>query len=138
MDDKQVVSQGHFNIKIAAKEPQIRVEEFQILMRKVQGIDKERNRVFLMQDMDRGVPLPSISKEIQHEILCSMDTPNLKVSYRLEAAVCHESFGGEKTEVPSVFFPVIITRDAKGAVNSSKNEYLSTQVVSSFGDPVQT
>jgi hypothetical protein len=67
-----------------------------------------------------------------------MQTPNLKVEYRLEASVCHESFAGERTEVPSVFFPVIITRDSKGAVVASKNEYLSTSLVSSFGDPIQT
>jgi hypothetical protein len=42
----------------------LKVEEFSILLRKVPGIDKERNRVFIAFDMDRGLPLSPISKEI--------------------------------------------------------------------------
>jgi hypothetical protein len=78
-------------------------------------------------DMDRGYELSPISKQIQHEILCSMDTQNIKVSYRIEVSVCHEgAFGMSNAEVPSVFFPLVITRDAQGAIDSGTEGHVST------------
>lgn len=113
-----MVSQGSFDIKIAAKEPSIRKEEFEIVMKKIEGIDKEKNRCFLYYDMDSGNNLAPLMKQIQHEMLCSMDTDFIKVSYKLEATVLHEGVFGSNAEVPSISFPVVITRDAKGEIDS--------------------
>jgi len=57
-------------------------------------------------------------KQIQHEMICSMDSEFIKVSYRLEVTVLHEGMLGSNAEVPSIFFPVVVTRDAKGAIDS--------------------
>ena len=43
-----------------------------------------------------------------------MDSDFIKVSYKLEATVLHEGVFGSNAEVPSISFPVVVTRDAKG------------------------
>lgn len=99
--------------------------------------------MFLYGDMDRGLDLSAVSKQIQHEILCSMDTPLIQVSYRIEVQVCHEgAFGNANNEVPGVFFPFVITRDAKGALDLGTQGHVSSQMIeqysqqSSVGQPV--
>lgn len=59
-----MVSQGNFDIKIAPKDPNVRTEEFEILMKKIEGIDKEKNRAFLYYDMDTGNNLSALTKQI--------------------------------------------------------------------------
>jgi hypothetical protein len=77
--------------------------------------------------------LSAISKQIQHELLCSMETPIIKVNYRMEVTVCHESLKGSTGEIPSLFFPIVITRDAKGAIDTGTAGTLSAQMISSYG-----
>lgn len=47
-----------------------------------------------------------------------MDSEFIKVSYKLEVTVLHEGVFGSNAEVPTISFPVVITRDARGEVDS--------------------
>ena len=51
-------------------------------------------------------------------MLCSMDSEFIKVNYKLEVTVLHEGVLKSYAEVPSIFFSVVVTRDAKGAIDS--------------------
>ena len=88
-------------------------------MKRISGSDNEKNRYFVFAEMDRGIELPRINKLIQHELLCSMDTPLIQVSYKLEAYILHEGLVGPRQEVPSLFFPCIVTRDSRGPADEN-------------------
>lgn len=139
---------------VAAREPNVMTLAFTLFQKKVEKAwaeneliaanqqrripqicwtDSEKNRVFLFGDMERGMELSAISKQIQHELLCSMETPTIKVNYRMEVTVCHESLKGSSGEIPSLFFPIVITRDAKGAIDTGTAGLVSSQMISSYG-----
>ena len=138
-EDKQVVGLAEQPYAVAAHEPNVKTCQYSVFQKKVDKAaqdyevwlssqqnrnsqvcwkDVEKNRMFLYGDMDRGIEFSAVSKQIQHEIICSMDTPNIQVSYHVEIQVCHEgTFGIATNEVPGIFFPFIITRDSKGAID---------------------
>ena len=59
-----------------------------------------------------------------------MDSDFINVSYKLEAQLRHEGAFGQKADVPSLFFPIIVTRDAKGAIDSGKAGTVVTSMLS--------
>jgi hypothetical protein len=89
--DEQVVMLGCFtDVKVAAKEPSIKHEDFNIIMKKVYPVDHEKGRFLMLKDFDTGKQMSIQNKAIQHEILCTMDSELIKVSYRLEAQIMHQ------------------------------------------------
>ena len=80
---------------MASKEPRKIARDYAILLKKVQGTDKEQNRFLMLTDFESGYPVAMPLKRMQHEVLPSVSTPNLKVEYSVEIVVSHEGvFGG--------------------------------------------
>ena len=65
-----------------------------------------------------------------------MDTDLIKVSYRLEAQIRHESTMGSDYKVPSLFFPCVVTRDAMGSVDSGRQGMISTEIINQMSQPM--
>jgi len=45
------------------------------------------------------------------EMLPTVDTPLLKVSYRMEVSICHEGFLSSSKDLPSMWFDFAITKN---------------------------
>lgn len=90
------------------------------------GTNIEKNKFFLYTDPDTGMKLDDNIKKIQHEMLQTIDTEFIKVNYRIELLLKHEGTFGAVQEVPSLFFPCIITRDAKGAIDTGSHGQIAT------------
>lgn len=99
---------------MASKEPRRITRDYAMMMKKVKGTDKEINRVLMLTDFESGNPMPFVLKQMQHEILPSVSTPNLKISYELEAAVLHEGALSSSQDLPSLKFPLHVTLDPQG------------------------
>ena len=49
---------GKFEDKVAAKEPRKIARDYAILMKKTKDTDREKNRVFMVNDFATGHPMP--------------------------------------------------------------------------------
>ena len=76
---------GRFQDQVAAREPQSIQRNYGIMLKKVPGTDKEINRVLMLNDFATGIPLPMALRKMQHDVLPTVDTPNIKISYSIEA-----------------------------------------------------
>jgi hypothetical protein len=51
------------------------------MLKRVKGTDTELNRFLMLNDFENGKPMPLKLKMMQHEVLPSVETLNLKISY---------------------------------------------------------
>lgn len=96
---------------MAAKEPRKINRDYAMMMKRVKGTDKEINRVLMLTNFETGQQLPMVLKQMQHEVLPTVDTPNIKISYELEAIVMHEGTLSPNQDLPSLKFPLVVTLD---------------------------
>lgn len=59
-------------------------------MKKTKGTDREQNRVLMLHDFEKGSALPMRLKQMQHEVLPSVNTPNIRIEYEIISMVSHE------------------------------------------------
>jgi len=88
--DKQQVMYGRFEDQVASKEPRRINRDYAILLKPVQGSNTEKNRLLMLTDFETGHPMPFNLRKMQHDILPSIDTPNIKISYEIETIISHE------------------------------------------------
>jgi len=81
---------GKFEDRVPSKEPRRITRDYAILLKRIKGTDTELNRFLMLNDFENGKPMPLKLRMIQHEILPSIDTPNIKISYEIEAIINHE------------------------------------------------
>ena len=62
-------------------------------------------------DFETGNRFHANSLNMQREVLPSINTPNIQISYEIHANVAHEGFMGTSQDLPSITFPVYITLD---------------------------
>lgn len=72
----------------------------------------------MLYDFEDGKDLPIELKAMQHDILPTMNTDLINVSYKLEVIVKHEGMMSTKQEVPSIFFPIVVAKDPKGPLEN--------------------
>lgn len=53
--------------------------DYAILLKKVRDTDRETNRFFMKTDFESGFELPQVIHRMQHDVLPTVDTPNLKI-----------------------------------------------------------
>ena len=68
----------------------------------------------MLHDFERGTPLSINLKRMQHDVLPSVCTPNLKIQYEIIAMVSHEGMFSSSQDVPNVHMPLYVTVDPKG------------------------
>lgn len=105
---------------MAKNEPQIISRDYAIFIKKVKDTDRERNRVLMLTDFETGRSLPLALRRMQHDVLPSVDTPNIKISYEIVAMVSHEGMFSSSQDIPSVCFPVHITNDPMGTFDMGR------------------
>ena len=105
---------GKFEDQVARNEPDLVSRDYAIALRKTKGVDREKNRVLMLHDFESGAPLPMELKQMQHEVLPSCQTPNLRIEYEIIAMVSHEGMFSASQDVPSVHMPLYVTVDPKG------------------------
>lgn len=88
--DEQEVMFGKFDDQVAKNEPNLMTRDYAVLIKKKDGTDREVNRVLMLKDFEKGTPLPMPLRQMQHEVLPSVNTPNLKIDYDIIAMVSHE------------------------------------------------
>jgi len=59
---------------------------------------------------------------MQHDVLPSVDTPNLKIQYQVVTSLFHESVVSTKKNLPSLEIPMTIALDTQGCFDTG-NEY---------------
>lgn len=79
----------------------------------------------MYSDPDTGTSLNYYVRKIQNDLLPTMDTEFIKVNYRIEVVLKHEGNYENIQEVPSLFFPCIITKDAKGEIDTRRNDQIN-------------
>jgi len=52
-------------------------------MSRIEGIDNEKKRALVLFDIETGQPYQTALKSAQHEVLPTMNTELIKVSYQL-------------------------------------------------------
>ena len=72
---------GKFEDRVASKEPRRVGRDYAIMLKRVKGTDTELNRFLMLNDFENGKPMPLKLKMMQHEVLPSVETLNLKISY---------------------------------------------------------
>ena len=72
---------GKFEGRVASKEPRRVSSDYAIMLKRVKGTDTELNRFLMLNDFESGKPMPLKLKMMQHEVLPSVETLNLKISY---------------------------------------------------------
>lgn len=72
---------GKFEDRVASKEPRRVSRDYAIMLKRVKGTDTELNRFLMLNDFENGKPMPLKLKMMQHEVLPSVETLNLKISY---------------------------------------------------------
>jgi hypothetical protein len=108
--DQQPVLKHHRNLKIAKLMPDL-VAEDQTFLLILDGskAEVENHRFFYTLDyLDSLTGVSQAQLKQQREILPSMDSEFIKVSYKLEVQVGYSSSFGSKYDVPSVFIPLNI------------------------------
>ena len=76
-----MVMKGKFEDRVASKEPRRVSRDYAIMLKRVKGTDTELNRFLMLNDFENGKPMPLKLKMMQHEVLPSVETLNLKISY---------------------------------------------------------
>ena len=112
--DEQVVMHGKFKDQVAPKEPNKICRDYAILLKKVRDTDKEQNRFFMRIDFENGSPLHIHLHRMQHDVLPTTASDNLKISYEIVASVSHSGMFSSSQDVPSLHFPVHLTLDPQG------------------------
>jgi len=72
---------GKFEDRVASKEPRRVSRDYAIMLKRVKGTDTELNRFLMLNDFENGNPMPLKLKMMQHDVLPSVETLNLKISY---------------------------------------------------------
>jgi len=69
----------------------------------------------MKKSFEDGRDLNKILMELQNEVIPSVDTNLIKVSYEIEVRVAHETMMGWDYDMKeSVSFPMIVARDPQG------------------------
>ena len=88
-----------FEDQVASKEPQRITRNYKIPLKRLEGYCKELNRFIMVNDFKNGKPMPHKLQVMQHEILPSVDTPNIKISYEIEVIINHEGILGSSKDI---------------------------------------
>ena len=72
---------GKFEDRVASNEPRRVSRDYAIMLKRVKGTDTELNRFLMLNDFENGKAMPLKLKMMQHEVLPSVETLNLKISY---------------------------------------------------------
>ena len=112
--DEQIVMHGKFNDQVAPKEPAKISRDYAILLKKVRDTDIEANRFFMRIDFETGNPLHPTVHQMQQDVLPSVQTPNIQISYEVVTSMGHEGIFSSSQDVPSVHFPIYVTLDPQG------------------------
>ena len=67
-------------------------------------------------DIEDGRPIPLELKESQFHFVPTMNSHLINVSYQLECVVAHDGVINSKQEVPSLFWPIVVTLDPMGPI----------------------
>jgi len=114
-NDKQVVMAGEFDSVVAKQEPNLAIQQFNIELRKVKGVDVEKNRYIMKKSFEDGRDINKTCMELQSEVLPSVDTNLIKVSYEIECRIAHETMMGWEYDMKEgITFPMIVARDPQG------------------------
>jgi len=105
---------GKFDDQVARNEPNNISRDYAISIRKTKDTDREKNRVHMTYDFEKGTPLQKALLQIQHDVLPSMNTPNIRIEYEVIAMVSHEGLFSSSQDLPSVHLPLYVTVDPKG------------------------
>lgn len=68
----------------------------------------------MLKDFEKGTPLSLPLRAMQHDVLPSVNTPNIKIAYEIIAMVSHEGMFSSSQDVPNVHMPLYVTVDPKG------------------------
>lgn len=112
--DEQAVMHGKFPCNVPSKCKVVDEAQFGITLAIVRDNNTEKGRATVLYDLETGAPNLFNTHKWDTELIPSMDTPNIKVSYTIEMGVWHDGAFQSVQEIPSVHFPLWIARDPKG------------------------
>lgn len=114
--DKQTVSCFSRRVEVAAKEPNAIVQNWKIPMLANNNAEyfKEKNRFLQIIDLETGQNLPMEMKTLQHQMLPTMDTEMIKVSYEITCVILHDTAFKDSQCLPTVTLPLTVTLDPQG------------------------
>ena len=79
--DKQPVMMVERPIKIATKVPEVVGENLSLKMTRFKDIDIEKRRALMLVDIETGLQMPIALKSAQHDVLPTMKTELINVTY---------------------------------------------------------
>ena len=118
---------GKFDDQVAPKEPSNIARSYGILMKKVAAMDTEQNRLVILTDFATGHPMSANLRRMQHEVLPSVKTKNIKIEYQIEAIISHEGMFTASQDVPSLIFPLHVTVDPQGPFDLGREGHLESE-----------
>jgi hypothetical protein len=75
----------------------------------------------MLNDIETGKEMEMQLKQMQHEILPTLNSPLIKCNYKLELAIQHDGLLAKKQDVPSLFFPITLVVDPMGPIDQIVN-----------------
>lgn len=125
-EDLQTIAKGNWKWDIPAKDAAPKSQEFDAQVSTTKGL--ESNRVMVMGSMDNGQELCDVSKQLQLEVLPTVDTTLIKNIYKLVIQVQMKALVVSQMEGPKLEMPCLITRSVEGLVplNQPKEVQINT------------